>query len=63
MWIDGAHISTSVATYEFKQVDGGTRLTHAEHGVHLDGFDTGEQRETGTIELLESLRAFLAGER
>lgn len=63
MFIDGTHISTSVATYEFEQLDGATRLTHTEHGVHLDGFDTGEQREIGTIELLESLRSFLAGER
>lgn len=59
MWIDGNHISTSVATYEFERLDGGTRLTHTEHGVHLDGFDTGEQRESGTIELLASLGRYL----
>ena len=61
MFIDGTHISTSVATYEFEQVPEGTRLTHTEHGVHLDGFDTGEQREAGTIELLDKLRTHLAG--
>jgi len=63
MWIDGTHISTSVASYEFEVVPGGTRLTHAEHGIHLDGFDTGEQREVGTIALLDSLGALLAGVR
>ena len=63
MWFNGTHISTSLATYEFEPMDSGTRLTHTEHGVHLDGFDTGEQREHGTVELLESLRSFLAGER
>ena len=62
MWIDGTHISTSVASYEFEAVEGDTRLTHTEHGVHLDGFDTGEQREAGTVALLEKLRQHLAAE-
>lgn len=56
MWIDGAHISTSVASYEFEQVDGGTRLTHGEHGIHLDGFDLdGRLREQGSSGLLDAL--------
>lgn len=55
MWIDGAHISTSVASLEFETVADGTRLTHAEHGIHLDGFDTGAQREAGTVGLLDRL--------
>lgn len=60
MWLDGAHISTSIASFEFEAVDGGTRFTHAEHGIHLDGFDAdGVQREAGTEGLLELLRAFL----
>ncbi|MGC5629876.1 SRPBCC domain-containing protein [Georgenia sp. Z1344] len=60
MWIDGRHISTSVATIELEPTANGTRLTHTEHGAHLDGFDTGAQRETGTDELLDRLAAFLA---
>lgn len=59
MWIDGAHISTSVACYELEAVDAGTRLTHTEHGVHLDGFDDGAMREQGTRGLLDQLEAFL----
>ena len=59
MWLDDVHISTSVASFEFESVDGGTRFTHTEHGIHLDGFDTGEQREAGTIGMLDALGAFL----
>ena len=56
MWIDGAHISTSVASFEFEEVDGGTRLTHGEHGIHLDGFDLdGRMREHGSGLLLDEL--------
>jgi uncharacterized protein YndB with AHSA1/START domain len=62
MWLDGAHISTSVASFEFEALaDGGTRFTHTEHGVHLDGFDTGAQREAGTVSLLDKLGLHLAG--
>jgi uncharacterized protein YndB with AHSA1/START domain len=55
MWIDGVHISTSVASFEFEAVDGGTRFTHTEHGIHLDGLDTGSRREEGTNGLLDAL--------
>jgi uncharacterized protein YndB with AHSA1/START domain len=55
MWLDGAHISTSVASLEFESLPDGTRLTHAEHGIHLDGLDTGAQREAGTVGLLDRL--------
>lgn len=61
MWIDGRHISTSVASYEFEPIDGGTRLTHAEHGIHLDGIDDGEMREAGTKEILDNLYAWITG--
>jgi uncharacterized protein YndB with AHSA1/START domain len=60
MWIDGAHISTSVASYEFERLDSGTRLTHAEHGIHLDGFDDGTLRERGSAGLLDALGRVLA---
>ena len=40
MWLDGIHMSTSVASFEFEQIPEGTRLTHAEHGVFFDKFWT-----------------------
>jgi len=56
MWIDGVHISTSVASYEFEATAAGTRLTHGEHGIHLDGFDLdGRMREDGSALLLDAL--------
>lgn len=61
MWIDDVHISTSIVSYEFETVDGGTRLTHGEHGIHLDGFDLdGRMREQGSRELLELLARALS---
>ncbi len=60
MWIDGVHISTSVASFEFEVIAGGTRLTHTEHGIHFDGFDTGAQREAGSRGLLDALGEVLA---
>lgn len=59
MWINGAHISTSVATWEFEPTDTGTKLTLVEFGAHLDGFDTGAQREEGTRELVDALARYL----
>ena len=59
MWLDGVHISTSVASLEFEATETGTRFTHTEHGIHLDGFDTGARREDGTVGLLDRLGAFL----
>lgn len=62
MWLDGAHISTSVASFEFEAIDGGTRFTHGEHGIHLDGFDLdGSLREQGTAGILDVLGRYLAG--
>lgn len=63
MWVDGRHISTSLVAYEFEATASGTRFTHAEHGVHLDGFDDGSQREQGTGEILNALVSFLTSER
>lgn len=60
MWLDGVHISTSVASFEFEATETGTRFTHTEHGIHLDGFDTGAQREEGTKGILDTLGAYLA---
>lgn len=62
MWLDGAHISTSVASFEFEAIEGGTRFTHGEHGIHLDGFDLdGAMRESGSRGLLDVLGRYLAG--
>ena len=61
MWLDGAHISTSVASYEFEAIDGGTRFTHTEHGIHLDGLDSPAGREEGTREIIEELVKYLEG--
>jgi uncharacterized protein YndB with AHSA1/START domain len=56
MWLDGAHMSTSIACFEFEPITGGTRLTHVEHGVFFDAFHAdAAQREEGTRGLLEAL--------
>ena len=60
MWIDGIHMSTSVASLEFEPIDEGTRFTHTEHGVFFDQFwDGGESRESGTRGLLAQLARYL----
>jgi uncharacterized protein YndB with AHSA1/START domain len=61
MWIDGAHISTSIAAYELEASEVGTRFTHTEHGIHLHGFDDGTMREAGTHGILDALEAYLGG--
>ena len=61
MWLDGVHMSTSVASLEFEPVDEGTRFTHAEFGLFFDQFwDDGPQREAGTNGLLGQLGRYLA---
>jgi uncharacterized protein YndB with AHSA1/START domain len=62
MWIDGAHLSTSVTTITFQQSVGGTHLTFTEQGVFLDNNDNPAQREEGTSGLLDALGASLAGQ-
>lgn len=62
MWLDGVHMSTSLASFEFEPTDAGSRLTHVEHGVFFDQFwADGSGREEGTRGILEKLAAFLAG--
>ena len=56
MWLDGIHMSTSVASFEFERISGGTRLTHVENGVFFDQFwADGPHREEGTRGLLDAL--------
>lgn len=60
MWLDGVHMSTSVASFEFEPIDEGTRLTHVEHGVFFDQFwDDGPNREAGSRGVLETLGRYL----
>lgn len=60
MWLDGVHMSTSVASFEFEPVEGGTRLTHVEHGVFFDEFwADAAKREAGMRGLLDTLGAHL----
>ncbi|MGY0498829.1 SRPBCC domain-containing protein [Nocardia sp. FBN12] len=62
MWLNGSHISTSVATWEFEPTTTGTKLTLVEFGAHLDGFDTGAQREEGTLGLVDALVNYLVSQ-
>ncbi|MGA5300794.1 SRPBCC domain-containing protein [Nucisporomicrobium flavum] len=60
MWMDGVHMSTSVASLEFEPIGDGTRFTHVEHGVFFDRFwDGGTGREEGTRGLLDALGTYL----
>ncbi|MGH9017591.1 MAG: SRPBCC family protein [Acidimicrobiales bacterium] len=59
MHADETRISVAVATVEFYDEDGKTRLVLTEQGVFLDGHDTAAQREQGTQALLESLASSL----
>lgn len=61
IWLDGDHMSTSVASLEFEPITGGTRFTHIEHGVFYDRFwADGPNREEGTRGLLDALGKYLA---
>ena len=60
MWLDGVHMSTSVASFEFEPIDEGTRLTHVEHGVFFDQFwADGPNREAGCRGILDALGNYL----
>jgi uncharacterized protein YndB with AHSA1/START domain len=61
MWLDGVHMSTSVASLEFEATDDGTRFTHAEYGLFFDQFwADAPARESGTRGLLDALGSYLA---
>lgn len=60
MWLDGEHMSTSLASLEFEPTAAGTRFTHTEHGVFFDRFwADGKGREDGTRGLLAALEKHL----
>jgi uncharacterized protein YndB with AHSA1/START domain len=61
MWLDGMHMSTSIASLEFDAVALGTRFTHTEHGVFFDQFTAdAARREQGSTGLLDKLGAHLS---
>jgi uncharacterized protein YndB with AHSA1/START domain len=60
MWADGQHLSTSVTTIALEPDGDQTRLAYTEQGVHFDGLDSVEGRETGTRGLLDQLGSYLA---
>jgi len=61
MWLDGVHMSTSLASFEFEPIDEGTRFTHVEHGVFFDQFwSDAPNREAGSRGLLDILGAHFA---
>ena len=60
MWLDGTHMSTSVASFEFASISGGTRFTHVEHGVFFDQFwADAPNREVGSRGLHDALGVYL----
>ncbi len=56
---DDVRISVSLATVEFKEEPGGTRLIVTEQGVFIDGFDDARGRERGTQLLIDQLERAL----
>jgi uncharacterized protein YndB with AHSA1/START domain len=62
MWLDGVHMSTSVASLEFEPIgEAGTRFVHVEHGVFFDQFwADAPSRERGSRGLLDALGDHLA---
>lgn len=62
MQMDGARISVSVATVEFKPKGNGTHMVLTENGAFLDGLDKSADREAGTNWLMDQLGAMLEKE-
>ncbi|MBV9592420.1 MAG: SRPBCC domain-containing protein [Actinobacteria bacterium] len=61
MWLDGVHMSTSLASFEFDVTDEGTRFTHTEQGIFFDQFEAdARSREAGSRGLLEALTKYLS---
>ena len=63
MYSDETRISVSLGTLELAPTGSGTRLTYTEQAAMLDGLDTIEERQRGTIELLDALERMLSAER
>ena len=63
MRIGDDRISVSLAAIVLRPAPGGTHLSLTEHGIFLDGYDTVDERERGTRELIDALAAALDAER
>jgi uncharacterized protein YndB with AHSA1/START domain len=64
MHLQGARISVSLATVEFRSVGGsGTHLVFTEQGAFLDGHEAPARREQGMGGLLDSLGQWLQSSR
>ena len=61
MSLAGRRISASLMTIELRPVDAGTEVISTHQGAFFEGSDGPAMREDGWKQLLESLRAFLAG--
>ncbi|MCR6712256.1 MAG: SRPBCC domain-containing protein [Demequina sp.] len=55
MTLNGDPLSASATSITLEPVEGGTLLTHTEHGIYLDGEHGAEGREEGTTDLLRLL--------
>lgn len=55
MGMNGARLSVSIATIEFRPEGKGTRMIVIEDGAFLDGLDTVDQRRAGTEFLIDAL--------
>lgn len=55
MYSDETRLSVSVSTVEFAPQGAGTRMVLTDQGAYLDGHDTPESREQGTVALLDTL--------
>lgn len=59
MTVNGARLSVSIATVEFRAEGQGTKMVVTEYGAFLDGLDTVEQRRQGTEMMIEGLKNVL----
>ena len=59
MTMNGARLSVSVATVEFRPDGKGTKMVLREDGAFLDGLDTVDQRRAGTEFLVNALGTVL----
>lgn len=59
MTLDGEPLSASATSITLEAVEGGTLLTHTEHGIYLDGEHGAAGREEGTTLLLDHLGSAL----
>jgi uncharacterized protein YndB with AHSA1/START domain len=60
MYSSEERMSVSIATVEFAPERDGTKLTHTEQGVFLDGIDKPEDRQHGIEWMLDNLGSYLA---